>query len=1000
MGIASIVETFVGAVGSATKKPLTSFSFLETAEGNCLVAKDGSVASILRIDGIKKLCGEEDLFKIVDDMKNALSSRMEGAGHSIQVWFARDPDRAPEYVHQRLISPRSVAQSIGLQLDDVFEERERMLPKRIVCESFYMVLWTRLSVLTPHDLKAIRADMQAPKMWPASLDTQNFFLVAQRLRLVHQSFVDNFHRELISAELRAQVLNGHEALAAVRASIYPDQFESKWRPSLPGDPLSMTRLPQNNFDLSYLLWPRIDDQLFTGDCERIDNRIARIGNYYFAGTDMQLGPAELQPFDQLLSRMISITEFPWRCSFQIDSNGLAGTGINKLLASVLGMTNSSNRLVREAISALEKHQQDAGITVKLRVSFCTWAPANKVDDLSLIEERLSRLQKAVETWGICQVSNTSGDPVQGTMSSALGLDVTSTAPTGVAPVEDAMLLMPWTRDASPWPDGSVLFRTLDRRPWPYQPGSSLQTGFVDLIAAPPGFGKSVLLNTTNLAFCLSPFTTQGTGGASLPRIAIIDIGDSSAGLVSLLKESLPPSKRHLAESKRLRMEKAHSINPFDLQLGMRKPLPLEKSFLVNFVTAVGTPVGATEPPMMLAELASMAIDELYDKFSDQSRTGQPKVYSQFEDQVIDDAIKKFDIEIAPRQSWWGLVDKFFDVGTQEAIAMAVRAQRYAVPLLDDLLAVNSPQIQNQYGAIKTNDQPLLKVFETMIAAAIRDYPILTSPTRFDVGNAQVVSLNLDEACPRGGGAALKQTGIVYMLARFVLAKDFYLDREYVEKFPERYQNYQRRRIERLRELPKKLVFDEYHRTKPIPPVRAQTLIDAREGRKFNVHVSIASQLIDDFEQDLIELTNGVWLLGTNSGASVNRARTLFNLSDTATRVLSNDLTGPGPEGAPFLLVLSMKDGKHEHLLMNSLGPVEIWAFTTTAEDTALRSRLYQTLGPLEARRRLAKRFPNGSAKPEIERRTVLLAESGQLGKDSEDGIVAQLADEIVRGVGL
>src|SRR4029077_14552402 len=115
----------------------------------------------------------------------------------------------------------------------------------------------------------------------------------------------------------------------------------------------------------------------------------------------------------------------------------------------------------------------------------------------------------------------------------------------VAPVSDVNTLLPFTRPASPWPNGALLFRSLDGKPWPYQPGSTLQTTWIDLIYARPGSGKSVLSNAINLALFLSP------GIQRLPRIAIIDIGPSSSGLISLLQEALPYEKRHLVGYHRL-----------------------------------------------------------------------------------------------------------------------------------------------------------------------------------------------------------------------------------------------------------------------------------------------------------------------------------------------------------------------------------------------------------------------------------------------------------------
>src|SRR3546814_9312215 len=74
------------------------------------------------------------------------------------------------------------------------------------------------------------------------------------------------------------------------------------------------------------------------------------------------------------------------------------------------------------------------------------------DKRRLIEERATRLQRAVESWGYCGVSPTAGDPLAGVMSTALGLDVASPAPPGAPPLTDVVYMLPWNRDASPWKD--------------------------------------------------------------------------------------------------------------------------------------------------------------------------------------------------------------------------------------------------------------------------------------------------------------------------------------------------------------------------------------------------------------------------------------------------------------------------------------------------------------------------------------------------------------------
>ncbi len=84
------------------------------------------------------------------------------------------------------------------------------------------------------------------------------------------------------------------------------------------------------------------------------------------------------------------------------------------------------------------------------------------------------------------------------------------------------------------------------------------------------------------------------------------------------------------------------------------------------------------------------------------------------------------------------------------------------------------------------------------------------------------------------------------------------------------------------------------------------------------------------------------------------------------------------------------------LLTNTLGPIELWAFSTTAEDARLRNKLYQKLGPKEARRVLANLFPSGSVKSLIEARlSVLKEQQGIIEEGSGLSIADQLLDEII-----
>jgi intracellular multiplication protein IcmB len=994
MSLSSFLSSLMSASDTLTKKPLSSFCFLETADGqDIIIGKDGSMASVVRIDGIQKIIGDEELESIIHDMNLKMSPYLGREGHSIQVWFCRDPDLANQMVKDLVRPSRGVAKKLGLELDDLFQAKETTLPKHVVWEGFYMVLWTRLSILTKKESENARADLVPPKMLPSFADAQDFTKVSRAIKDRHRSFVRNFVSDLKQMQLRAAVLETKDAIKVMKWSVYPDLVGADWKPSIPGTALNVRTPEFTDFDASHMLWPRLEEQIFDREGQRISPRIVQLGSKYFSGMDMVIGPQETQSFGHLLNRMLE-DEFPWRISFMLEGGGLRSMDIKAFLASIFQITNSDNRQIHEAIKALKAERQSGTTITKFRVSFATWADVGE-NGIRTIEERSARLQRSVEAWGYCHVSPLVGDPMAGVMSTTLGLDVGSTAPAGAVPLPDVIAMLPWNRDASPWRHGSVLFRTPDGRPWPYHPGSSLQDTFIDLIFAPPGKGKSVLMNTINLALCLSPSSTTGTGGAQLPRIAIIDIGPSSHGLISVLQEALPPSRKHEVAYKRLRMDHEHSINPCDTQLGCRKLLPLEKSFLLNFLTTLGTEPGAERAPEGLAGILSVAIDAVYEKNSDRSRKGSPKRYNVKVSRAVDRAINNYGIAYQPGvTSWWEIVDELFKRGDTHT---AMLAQRHAVPRMEDFQAILfDEQVTDIHGSAKTmTGEKVVEVAARVINSALREYPILQRPTNFDIGEARVVALDLDEVAPKGGGPADKQTALMYMLARFVLARDYYLNPDIIADIPEDYRSYHIPRIRRIKETPKRIVYDEFHRTSNSEAVRAQVMIDMREGRKFGVHICLASQMLEDFDKNMIDMATGHWILGVGTERAVQETQRQFGLNETSTSIVRTRLNGPREDGAPFLVVLKLKEGHHEHMLINTLGPTEIWAFSTTAEDVALRNRLYDLLGAVEARRRLSIRFKSGSAKSEVERRVAVLMEHGAKSEDdAESGIIEELVQEI------
>ena len=147
---------------------------------------------------------------------------------------------------------------------------------------------------------------------------------------------------------------------------------------------------------------------------------------------------------------------------------------------------------------------------------------------------------------------------------------------------------------------------------------------------------------------------------------------------------------------------------------------------------------------------------------------------------------------------------------------------------------------------------------------------------------------------------------------------------------------------------------------------------------------------------MVEFGTSVFIMDAGPEQAIKRSTEIFGLSETARIALKTRVHGPREGGATFLAQFSTKTGMNTQLLTNTLGPIELWAFSTTAEDARLRNKLYLKLGPKEARRVLANLFPSGSVKKLVEERLSGLKETvGMIEETSGLSIADQLLEEVI-----
>ncbi len=981
------IDAIMAWFSTELKQTVESYCDLETADDQqTLVARDGSLISVIRVLGVTRLIGQEEFDAIHHGLTQSLQATLKRPGHVVQVYFSYDREAVKPEIEEILSPARATAKRLRLDLDDLFNERIDYISKFCAHEELYFVLWTRPYSLTAEQLKRANKDklnfIRTNKI-PPFKNGQNLIAAIPDLRESHASFVRSVVTDLNALNVYSVLMPVHDAVHAMRMSADPEFTAHEWRPVLPGDKIPIHEARPLAGELSGVMYPPLSRQVYPRDARVMDLRTVRTGDRISTPIFIDLFPQDIRSFMVLFARTLP-TRVPFRMSYLIESGGLATLGFKATMAAILSFTAAQNGLVSDANKLLQETEINTDdAVVKLQVSFATWAPEGNI---RLLRTRTAELAKAIEGWGTCEVSEVSGDVFAGIASSLLGFSANSDASPSVAPLSDVVYMLPFTRPASAWEYGALLFRSPDGKPLPYQPGSSQQTTWIDLMYARPGSGKSVLSNAVNLGLCLSGGITR------LPRIAIIDIGPSSSGLISLMKEALPPEQRHLVAYHRLRMTPDYAINPFDTQLGCREPSPQERSFLVNFLTLLATPIGAERPYDGISDMAGLVVDEMYKYLNDENKAHP---YTPGLEPLVDDILSEIGFVLDEHTTWWEVTDALFLSGFHH---QALLSQRFASPLLADAAAICRTQvIEDLYGQVRApTGEPLIQAFGRMISSAVREYPVLSTISKFDMGDARVVSLDLDEVAKSGGDSADRQTAVMYMLARYILARHYYLTEDALGDIPDAYREFHRVRIAEIREDAKRIVYDEFHRTSKARAVRDQVIIDMREGRKWNVQIALISQSLEDFDPVMVEFATSIFIMDAGPEQAIKRSTEIFGLSETARAALKTRVHGPREGGATFLAQFSTKNGMNTQLLTNTLGPIELWSFSTTAEDARLRNKLYEKLGPKEARRVLANLFPSGTVKKLIENRLATLKEKvAVIGEESNLSIADQLVEEIL-----
>ena len=213
------IDSMIAWISTELKQTTESYCDLETADDpHTLVARDGSLISIIRVHGVTRLIGTEEFDQIHGGLTQSLQATLKRPGHVVQVYFSYDRSAVKPELEDILSPAKGTAKRLNLNLDDLFKERVDYLAKYCAHEELYFVLWTRpYSLSAEQQKRAMKEKLKfiRDKKIPPFKNGQNILAAVPDLRESHASFV----RALVLSqcvECIFAIIGVHDAVCAIR----------------------------------------------------------------------------------------------------------------------------------------------------------------------------------------------------------------------------------------------------------------------------------------------------------------------------------------------------------------------------------------------------------------------------------------------------------------------------------------------------------------------------------------------------------------------------------------------------------------------------------------------------------------------------------------------------------------------------------------------------------------------------------------------------------------
>ena len=966
---------------------------------NVLALYNGSLVSVISIKGYMGQYFPDQF----NGLRNAWVQFMQtsaadktAAGFDLFWTYEFDPDGMREEVVKSRRAMIEAGKRRGLATEDILLEETEVYGKSCAREQQFLLVVTHLDSLPKTDrIRGLNDRKQSIMGFRRGRDAMNYKVGVDAIEAIHEQQLNKVMTFLsVSRGAKQRYaferLDCRQALKAMRASLIPAGTSPGWEPrisprdilyrsthNVPENVRALQRADSEPNDWTFKLPPKLSKQMLEDVLDL--GKYAIIGERAYAPmhvTECATRPEHLET----LIDMCYKRRLPIRLSYSLMANSSQANYWNRLFAGFVSFASPSNRQISKADSALRQYAEQGGAVLGYGLAATTWSdytvsfdaktgsPRYEVPNLI---KRARDVETLLQQWGGQQVDTLFGCAVESTMSATAGYTMPPVCPKSPQPEFDCITQLPLMRPASLWdPRYSIWFRTRDGVLLPYQPLSKLQNAMLTLISGGMGFGKSNLISEHYFYFANHPLAQ------SMPYVRGIDFGGSAAGVIDLIRESLPDSRKHEAMFRTFVNDPSMIKNIFDTRLGARYPLADHLGFLMRTLSVVCASVATPELMVVVMDILRAAVDIAYAKKDFRRRGNAAQVYKKnLADQLVVDALERIEFTSDDTPYYWEVVDalasKGIETNDQSLIYAAKVAQRHAVPQLKDIVTALDSLADRYVEAVTEQNKSITSQLILCLNAAIGQFPCMVGITNIDISEARACVFDMTNVFGREDTPYDNwRRSIFFSVALRLQTEDMFVNvadtggeltqRQEELGLSDKILAYHHMFLENQAQVDKVLLADEVHRIGAVKG--ALDIIDSigLEGRKYQVGIVLGTQIPEHFPKNVLQLASTFFVCGVSqSMKAAQSVQELLGLTDDERNALY-EITKPTIEkGAEIFAVFKTVSGVQRLSLHFQMGGIKRWAYATEADERMLRGILYRK-GPSTAwaRKTLAAHVPD------------------------------------------